>query len=56
MAIIDNGTVAAAVPIAVPMTNLVNGIKKTTNNKNGKERIILTNKFKIEKTNWFSST
>ena len=45
----DNGIVAAAVPIAVPMTNLVNGIKKTTNNKNGKERIIFTNKFNDRK-------
>jgi hypothetical protein len=37
------------------MINLVNGIKKTTNNKNGKERVILTNKFNVEKTDRFSS-
>lgn len=55
MAIIDSGTVAAAVPIAVPMMNLVKGIKKTTNNKNGKERIVFTNKFNMENTNLFSS-
>ena len=52
---IANGTQAAAVPMAVPIMSLVNGIKKTTNNKNGNERIILTSKFKIEKAHGFSS-
>lgn len=53
---IAKGTIAAVVPIAVPMINLVKGIKKTTSSKNGKDRIIFTNKFKTVKTNRFSIT
>lgn len=53
---IESGTIAAVVPIAVPTTNLVNGIKKTTSNKNGNERVILTSKFTTEKIIRFSAT
>lgn len=47
MAIIDSGTVAAVVPMAVPM-------RKTTKSRNGKERMVFTNKFNTEKTIRFS--
>lgn len=55
MAITIIGSVAAAVPIAVPITNRVNGIIKITSSKNGNERIMFTSKFKDEKTSLFSS-
>lgn len=52
----DNGTVAASVPIAVPTMSRVNGIKNTTNSKNGNERTIFTNKFRTLYTTRFSSS
>jgi len=50
------GTVAAAVPIAVPIINRVNGIIKITSNKKGNGRMVFTIKFNDEKTNLFSSS
>ncbi|KAI7260462.1 hypothetical protein KC345_g10060 [Hortaea werneckii] len=38
----DSGTVAASVPIAVPTTMRVNGIRATTSSRNGNERITFT--------------